>query len=116
MSRACQLFAAAALALVPAWALGADGSNAAAPSLASSEGDGSAFTGGSALSDHSILDFGPVFTDGIARDDYEPMFLTRGQSANVGGLALRFGWSGVHNTGNPVEGRRVRRTGTIAVL
>ena len=79
------LAAAVALALMPWSMLRAEGQSATADSQPAS------------------ADFAPVFTDGTPRADYEPMFLTRGQTGNQTELALRFGWWGVSTSGSPTK-------------
>lgn len=77
-----QVFAAAALALIPTGVFGADDQRAATEGWSATE------------SSWQIAGDGPVFTDGMPRADGEPLFLTRGQSPNFyrRDVGVRFGW------------------------
>jgi len=82
MSWKCQIYALVALAVIPSALLGADSQTPAAEPP----------------SEDGI--YQPVFTDGTARADHEPMFLTRGQSPGGQDLAVRFGWWGIDHSGS----------------
>jgi len=86
------LWAAAAVAILPAWAQGSDGRTPASNTGAPNTG---------APKTPSILDRdGPVFTDGTPRGPYEPLFLARGQDASLRATAARFGWWAMNVKGN----------------